>query len=111
MVNSTTWLRIFRRYNLTNPSLRSLLRNPFFLDKAAKMNWPVTEPPTTTERAFRETGWRGVVRRVDENVESGLLSLRGRVLVEVALRRAKALEPFVSATDLDPRALRRLVRD
>ena len=75
------------------------------------MNWLATEPLPTTERAFREKVWREVVRRVDEDVESGLPNLRGQVLVEVALRRAKALEPFVSAADLDPRALPRLVRD
>jgi hypothetical protein len=96
---------------LTNPTLRSLLRNPFFLDKAAKMNWLVTEPLPTTERAFREKVWSEVVCHVDEDMESGLPNLRGQVLVEVALRRAKALEPFVAAADLDSRALARLVRD
>ena len=62
---------------LANPSLRRLLRNPFFLDKAAKMNWIVTEPLPTNERAFREKVWSEVVRRVDEDVESGLPNLRG----------------------------------
>jgi Novel STAND NTPase 1 len=96
---------------LSNPTLRSLLRNPFFLDKAAKMNWPVAERLPTTERAFREKVWNEVVRRVDEDMESGLPKLREQVLVEVALRRAKALEPGVAANDLDSRALARLVRD
>jgi hypothetical protein len=96
---------------LSNPSLRSLLRNPFFLDKAAKMNWLVTEPLPTTERSFREKVWNEVARHIDEDMESGLPNLRGQVLVEVALRRAKALEPFVPAADLDSRALARLVRD
>jgi hypothetical protein len=96
---------------LSNPTLRSLLRNPFFLDKAAKMNWLVTEPLPTTERAFREKVWSEVARRVDEEAESGLPNLRGQVMVEVALRRAKALEPYVAASDLDSRALARLVRD
>jgi hypothetical protein len=96
---------------LSNPSLRSLLQNPFFLDKAAKMNWLVSEPLPTNERAFREKVWSEVARRVDEDVESGLPTLRGQVLVEVALRRAKALTPFVGAGDLNSRALARLVRD
>lgn len=95
----------------SNPALRRLLRNPFFLDKAAKMNWSVTEPLPTTERAFREKVWIEVVRRVDEDIENGLPNLRGEAMVEVALRRAKALTPFVAADDLDPRALARLVRD
>ena len=96
---------------LGNSTLRSLLRNPFFLDMAAKMNWPATEPLPTTERAFREKVWSEVARRVGEDVESGLPNLRGQVLVEVALRRAKALEPFVAAAGLDSRALAGLVRD
>lgn len=96
---------------LSNPSLRGLLRNPFFLDKAAKMNWLASEPLPTTERAFREKVWSEVARRVDEDMESGLPTLRGQVLVEVALRRAKALTPFVGAGDLNSRALARLVRD
>jgi hypothetical protein len=90
---------------LSNRSLRNLLRNPFFLDMAAKMNWLVLQQLPTTERAFREKVWSEVVRRIDEDVESGLPNMRGEVLVQVALRRAKALVPFVSAADLDPRAL------
>lgn len=96
---------------LSDPSLRSLLRNPFFLDMAAKMNWLVTEPLPTTERAFRDKVWLEVARRIDEDVESGLPTLRGQVMMEVALRRAMALEPFVAAAELDSRALARLVRD
>lgn len=96
---------------LSNPSLRRLLRNPFFLDKAAKMHWPVTERLPHSERAFREKVWIEVVRRVDEDIESGLPNSRGQAFVQVALRRAKALTPFVAAGDLDSRALGRLVRD
>jgi hypothetical protein len=96
---------------LSNSSLRTLLRNPFFLDKAAQMNWMGTDPLPATERAFREKVWNEVIRRVDEDVEIGLPNLRGQALVEVALRRAKALEPFIAAPDVDPRALTRLVRD
>lgn len=99
------------RRPLGNQPLRRLLRNPFFLDKAAQMGWPATEPLPTNERAFREKVWREVIRRDDEDAETGLPQLRGRTMVGVALRRAKALEPFVPAADLDPRALHRLVRD
>lgn len=101
--------------NLQRPmscdALRRLLRKPFLLDKAVLMQWPSTEPLPQHERAFREKVWREVVRRVDEGLAIGLPRLRGEVLVEVALRRAKAMEPFVSVTDLDARALHGLVRD
>lgn len=96
---------------LSDAPLRSLLRNPFFLDMAAKMEWRTSEPLPTSERAFREKVWNEVVRRVGDDLEIGLPNLRGTVLMEVALRRAKALEPFVPADDLDARALGRLVQD
>jgi hypothetical protein len=96
---------------LSNQSLRRLLRNPFFLDKAARMDWPGTEPLPTNERTFREKVWREFICRVDEDAEMGLPQLRARAIVGAALKRAKALEPFVSGTGLDPRALHRLVRD
>ena len=96
---------------LLSPTLRSLLKNPFFLDMAARMDWPATDPLPDNERAFREKVWRDIVRRVDEDLELGLPNLREKTLEEVALRRAKALEPFVAGADLDARALARLVRD
>jgi hypothetical protein len=96
---------------LTSETLRRLLRNPFFLDMAARMEWLDSEPLPTTERAFRAKVWEDVVRRVHEDVELGLPNSRAEVVVEVARRRAVALEPFITATDLDQRALARLVRD
>ena len=48
------------RRPLGNQSLRRLLRNVFFLDKAAQMEWPATEPLPTNERTFREKVWRNV---------------------------------------------------
>ena len=96
---------------MSSDALRRLLKKPFLLDKAVQMQWPTTEPLPAHERAFREKVWRDVVRRPDEGQQIGLPRLRGEVLVEVALRRAKAMRPFVSATDLDARALHGLVRD
>ena len=88
---------------MSSNALRRLLRKPFLLDKAALMNWPATEPLPQHERAFREKVWREVIRRVDEALATGLPRLRGEVLVEVALRRAKAMEPFVLAAVGDVR--------
>lgn len=96
---------------MSSDALRRLLKKPFLLDKAVQMQWPTTEPLPAHEHAFREKVWRDVVRRPDEGQQIGLPRLRGEVLVEIALRRAKAMKPFVSATDLDARALHGLVRD
>jgi hypothetical protein len=96
---------------LATQPLRRLLRNPFYLDKAAQMSWTGTQALPANERGFRDKVWREVIRRDDEDVESGLPQLREQALVEIALSRAKALEPYVSAPDLDLRARRRLIRD
>jgi hypothetical protein len=96
---------------MSSDALRRMLKKPFLLDKAVQMQWPTTEPLPSHERAFREKVWRDVVRRPDEGQQIGLPRLRGEILVEVALRRAKAMKPFISATDLDAHALHGLVRD
>lgn len=96
---------------LANPTLRNLLRNPFFLDLAEKMNWQNIEAMPTTEWAFREKVWRDVVMKIEEDLEIGLPQVRDIVLREVALRRAKALEAFIEASDLNSKALARLTRD
>ena len=96
---------------LANSGLKRLLRNPFFLDMAAKMSWPQSQALPKTEREFRDKVWSEIVERRDEDAESGLPQLRGATLTALALTRAKALEPFVAPTNLDTRALNRLVRD
>jgi hypothetical protein len=96
---------------LASETLRKLLRNPFFLDMAAKVKWPPSEPLPSNERAFRAKVWGDIVRRVHEDTELGLPNSRAEVVVEVARRRAAALEPFINGADLDQRALARLVRD
>jgi len=96
---------------LSDVKLRKLLGNPFFLDMAAKMNWSSSDPLPSTERTFREKVWNEVVRRIDEDIELNVPDLRGKALTAIALKRAKALEPFVAVDELDPRAVVRLTRD
>lgn len=96
---------------LSDPKLRKLLENPFFLDMAAKINWRASDPLPVTERAFRQKVWDEVVRRIDEDTELNLPKLRGDTLTAIALKRAIALEPFVEVKDFDSRAVARLVRD
>jgi len=96
---------------LSSSVLRQMLRKPFLLDKAAQLQWPSAEPLPQHERAFREKVWRDVVRQASEGAATGLPKLRGETMMTVALRRAKAMEPFVSGDGLDPRALHGLVRD
>ena len=99
------------RRPMSSAPLRRLLCKPFLLDKAVLMQWPATEPLPQHERAFREKVWQEVVRQPAEGLATGLPRLRSEAMVAVALRRAKAMEPFVAAADLDPRAVHGLVRD
>lgn len=95
---------------MTEPALREILRNPFYLNFAAKMNWSAEAPPAITRRAFRQKAWREVISRDGEGT-GGLSIEREKVMVEVALRRARALVPFVSNDNLAPRAVEALIRD
>ncbi len=95
---------------LVIPAIRQIVRNPFYLDLAARMIWLPAVPPPANVRAFRDKAWREVVCREDEAAD-GLPLERDRAMVEVALRRARALTPYVSAEDLPTRALQRLQRD
>jgi len=95
---------------LAIPAILQIARNPFYLDLAARMTWLPDVPPPANVRAFRDKAWREVVCREDETAD-GLPLERDRVMVEVALRRARALTPYVSAEDLPAKALQRLQRD
>jgi len=68
---------------LSVPSIRSLVRNPFYLDLAARLNWTGPEATPAGELAFRDKAWREVVCREDEAIE-GLPLERDRVMVELA---------------------------
>jgi hypothetical protein len=95
---------------LANPGLKRLLRSPFLLDKAAKMAWTGAEATQGDERGFRTQCWRQVVRRDDRAIDQ-LPSRRARTFVDLALRRARALAPYVPIGTLDPTAMEELQRD
>jgi len=90
--------------------LKKLFRNPYYLDKAAMMSWPSDATLPADERAFREKFWREVVRREDQPA-NGMPRCREQILMELCLRRARALEPWVRCDDLDRDGLDRLRND
>lgn len=94
---------------LSNESLRNLLRNPYFLDKALQMPWSADTPLPENERAFRRKFWSEVIK--GSVLEQGVHIERERVFVEIALRRARALSMFADATNLDASILQSLNRD
>jgi hypothetical protein len=95
---------------LTNPALRDILRNPFFLDKAFEISWSAEKPLPESEREFRLLFWREIVR-AEIGVPPGMGRRREEVLQEVAVRRARALSAFVLCNDFDPAVIESLRRD
>ena len=98
------------RVPLGEPALREILRNPFYLHLAARMSWPADASPAVTRRAFREKAWSEVVCRTGEG-GAGLSIERDQVMVQIALRRARALVPYVGVDELPARAVEALTRD
>ena len=74
------------------------------------MNWPPGAALPQDERAFREKLWHEIVRKEDET-QDGMPQLRAQAFIDVALLRARALEPFVPCHGLDAAAIHRLKRD
>lgn len=98
------------RVPLRVPALREILRNPFYLKLAAQMSWTEDAPLTVSHRAFRKKAWDEVVCRTAEGT-AGHAMERDRAMVEVALRRARALTPYVDTHGLPASAVEALCRD
>jgi hypothetical protein len=95
---------------LENRTLRNILRNPFFLDKALDISWSAQKPVPESEREFRALFWREIVR-ADHRVAPGMGRRREEALQEIAVRRARALSAHVVCNDLDPVVVESLRRD
>jgi MoxR-like ATPase len=89
---------------LGHPVLRPLLRNPYILDKASRIPWPDKQSLPETEREFRALFWRQVVR-ADQHAAGSMPQRREDTLVQIALRRARALSMHVDSDDLDREAI------
>ena len=92
---------------LGDETLRRLLRNPFVLDKALKVEWSEARPLPQSERDFRALFWRDIIR-VDHYTKAGMPSRREDVFVKIALRRARALTLFSPGHDLDAEVIDKL---
>ena len=97
-------------YPLKNPALRNILRNPYFLDKAIEISWSAERPVPQSEREFRALFWREIVR-ADHRSPAGAARWREEVFQQVAIRRARALSPYIACNDLDPAVVAALRQD
>ncbi len=95
---------------LDNPPLCLLLKNPYFLDMAARLSWSDESPLPANERSLRKKFWREVIRD-DGHPADGMPRRREQAFVEVSLRRARALTAFARCDDLDGAVIDRLRND
>jgi hypothetical protein len=95
---------------LSNPMLRGILRNPYFLDKALQIFWSPEGGVPESEREFRELFWKQIVR-ADHRLAAGFPLRREQTFEQIAVRRARALAPHIPAEDLDPTVLDSLLHD
>jgi energy-coupling factor transporter ATP-binding protein EcfA2 len=90
--------------------LRALLRNPYTLDIAARIDWRGDEPLPESERAFRATFWRMIVRAEDRRAR-GMPQRRADAFMEICGRRARALSVHGSVADMNGEVLLSLESD
>ncbi|MEN9847991.1 MAG: hypothetical protein RL368_731 [Pseudomonadota bacterium] len=94
-----------------NNELNKLLHIPFWTQLAIR----VTEAgerftSESTQASFRDAVWRVVIENEKER-KDGLPQLRRETFIEVAIKRAKAMEYSISDKDFNPLALSKLEAD
>lgn len=92
---------------LTNPALRRVLRNPYFLDKSLQISWSDERALPETERELRTQFWQQIVR-ADHRLGDGMPQRREQMFEEISIRRARGMTMYVPSDDLDWRAVEAL---
>lgn len=95
---------------LANDRLRTLLRNPYTLDKAMHIDWARDGELPATERDFRAKFWRHFVR-AEHRREHGMPQRRADAFMELCSRRARALSLYAPTQGLDAPAVSALQND
>ena len=90
--------------------IRDFLRNPFFLDTAARIDWLGEEDLPADFTTFRRRCWSEVVR-FDSFAQAAMPDRRERAILTLAEKRARELRPFVPTDGIDVEALASLVKD
>jgi hypothetical protein len=94
-----------------NPTLKPLLKSPFFADLAYRVLETGTEfAPEDGEREFRAAVWRDVISKEQERT-NGMPLKRKQVFVSIAVNRAKRMVYGVPATEFDSEATLKLEGD
>jgi len=95
---------------LLEKGLKELLRLPYLLNMAAQMSWSSNVSVPTDEFAFRSRCWKDIISKESFSA-GGMPRRRADAFVGLALRRARALRPFVSVDGLDCEAVDALRKD
>jgi len=74
------------------------------------MDWPADRALPEDERAFREKFWVEIIR-ADDRPAADMPRRRQETIVEIALRRARALTQYVPRGDIDSAAIQSLRSD
>ena len=97
-------------YPLSNRALRTILRNPYYLDQALAISWSSESALPEDEQAFRSIVWQHIIR-AEGFSSSGMPRRRDETLQTVAVRRARSLSDYAVCNDLDPIVLDALQHD
>lgn len=95
---------------LANPMLRKLLRSPYILDMASRLEWQEGQDMPHNERSFREVFWKRIIKREDRTSD-GMPQRRNDAFIQVALRRARQLTLYAECANIDPASLESLHQD
>ena len=96
---------------LANSNLKHLMRHPYYLDIATRLDWSIGQPDfPSNETAFRQRCWEEIIRR-DSYSATNLPNRRENALIDLSIRRATDLRPFVPVDDSDGEALDELRKD
>jgi hypothetical protein len=95
---------------LEKSDLKELLRSPYFLNIAARIDWAEGESLPDSEREFRDRCWSEVIRSEVDSMD-GMPRKRENVFLKLSQRRAQKLRPYVPCENLDSDALEALRKD
>lgn len=96
---------------MENDALKSLLRVPMYLSHATASDWTIQQGAAVKDvPEFRARLWRYIIRN-DTERRDGIHLRREDCFTKVAVRRAKAMRPFIPVGDADAAALTELEAD
>jgi len=95
---------------LSTAPLRNLLKIPYILDKALNMNWSDVNVLPKCEREFRELFWCSIIK-YEQLSRDALPSRRAKTFINITVKRAKELSPYILYDGRDLEALECLKND